>query len=95
MIYNVKDADFSKYISAVKLLNSDHPRKVYIFTFGCQQNEADSEKILGIAEAMGYKSTDTPDDADLIILNTCAIRQHAEEKALSMLGISSLVYPRN
>lgn len=86
MIYNVKDVDFSKYISAVKLLNSDHPRKVYIFTFGCQQNEADSEKILGIAEAMGYKSTDTPDDADLIILNTCAIRQHAEEKALSMLG---------
>jgi tRNA-2-methylthio-N6-dimethylallyladenosine synthase len=86
MIYNVKDGDYSKYISAVKLLNLEQPRKVYIFTFGCQQNEADSEKILGIAEAMGYKSTDTPDDADLIILNTCAIRQHAEEKALSMLG---------
>lgn len=86
MIYNVKDGDFSDYVNRVKLLNSGYDKKVYIFTFGCQQNEADSEKILGISQEMGYLTTDTPDDADLIILNTCAIRQHAEEKALSMLG---------
>lgn len=86
MIYNVKDGDFSDYIARVKLLNTGADKKVYVFTFGCQQNEADSEKILGMSEAMGYSRTDTPDDADLIILNTCAIRQHAEEKALSMLG---------
>jgi len=86
MIYNVKDGDFADYINRVKLLNSGTEKKVYIFTFGCQQNEADSEKILGISKAMGYNKTDTPDNADLIFLNTCAIRQHAEEKALSMLG---------
>ncbi len=86
MIYNVSNSDFSEYINAVKLINADEVKRVYIFTFGCQQNEADAEKILGMSEAMGYEPTDTPDNADLIILNTCAIRQHAEEKALSMLG---------
>ena len=86
MIYNVKDGDFVQYIDRVRLLNQAQTKRVFIFTFGCQQNEADSEKILGMANAMGYERTDTPDDADLIILNTCAIRQHAEEKALSMLG---------
>ena len=86
MIYNVKDKDVYEYIDKVKLINSEYPKKVCIFTFGCQQNEADSEKILGMAEAMGYERTEDADSADLIILNTCAIRQHAEEKALSMLG---------
>ena len=86
MIYNVNNSDFSEYVHAVKLLNFGATKKVYIFTFGCQQNEADAEKMLGMSEAMGYERTETPDDADLIILNTCAIRQHAEEKALSMLG---------
>ena len=86
MIFNVNNTDYSEYIRSVALLNSGTDKRVYVFTFGCQQNEADSEKILGMAEEMGYKRTDTPDNADLIILNTCAIRQHAEEKALSMLG---------
>lgn len=86
MIYNAKQCDFSEYIDRVRALNSGENKKVYIFTFGCQQNEADSEKILGMANAMGYDKTDDPDEADMIILNTCAIRQHAEEKALSMLG---------
>ena len=86
MIYNVNNSDFSEYVHSVKLLNFSATKKVYIFTFGCQQNEADAEKMLGMSEAMGYERTETPDDADLIILNTCAIRQHAEEKALSMLG---------
>ena len=86
MIYNLTNGDFKDYIDRVRFLNSDSRKRVYIFTFGCQQNEADSEKILGMANAMGYMKTEDPDDADLIILNTCAIRQHAEEKALSMLG---------
>ena len=86
MIYNVKESDFSEYINAVKHLNAEQSKKVYIVTFGCQQNEADAEKMLGMSEAMGYEKTDTPDNADLIILNTCAIRKHAEEKALSLLG---------
>ena len=86
MIYDVKASDFDEYIGRVKQINCGQSKMAYVFTFGCQQNEADSEKIVGMAKAMGYGVCDNPDDADMIILNTCAIRQHAEEKALSMLG---------
>lgn len=61
-------------------------RRAYFLTFGCQQNEADSEKLAGMAEEAGYEITDSPDDADLIVVNTCAVREHAEKKALSTVG---------
>ena len=61
-------------------------RRAYILTFGCQQNVADSEKLSGMCEQMGYVLTDRADDADLIMVNTCAIREHAEQKALSVVG---------
>lgn len=75
-----------EYMLKVKELNKDLSLKAYILTFGCQQNEADSEKLAGMAEAMGYEIVDKPDDADLIVVNTCAIREHAEQKALSTVG---------
>lgn len=74
------------YMLKVKELNKDLNLRAYILTFGCQQNEADSEKLSGMAEAMGYETVDKPDDADLIVVNTCAIREHAEQKALSTIG---------
>ncbi len=58
----------------------------YILTFGCQQNEADSERMGGLCVAMGYRRVDTMEEADLILVNTCAIREHAEKKALSIIG---------
>ena len=58
----------------------------FVKTFGCQQNEADSEKISGILASLGYTLTDSSEGADLIIFNTCAVRAHAEEKVLSLLG---------
>ncbi len=58
----------------------------YVLTFGCQQNEADSERYSGMAEAMGYEVQSEPDGAKLIIVNTCAVREHAEQKALSIIG---------
>ena len=60
--------------------------KAHVLTFGCQQNEADSEYIGGMAEEMGYSLTDDPSEADLIVVNTCAVREHAELKALSITG---------
>ncbi len=60
--------------------------KCFVLTFGCQQNEADSEKLAGMAQDMGYELCDDPADADLIAVNTCAIREHAEQKALSIVG---------
>ncbi|MBQ9162644.1 MAG: tRNA (N6-isopentenyl adenosine(37)-C2)-methylthiotransferase MiaB [Clostridia bacterium] len=61
-------------------------RRAYVLTFGCQQNEADGEKMAGMARAMGYEIISAPDTADLIMVNTCAIREHAEKKALSVIG---------
>ena len=60
--------------------------KVHVLTFGCQQNEADSEYIAGMAIEMGYEKTDLPEEADLIVVNTCAVREHAELRALSITG---------
>ncbi|MBE6676871.1 MAG: tRNA (N6-isopentenyl adenosine(37)-C2)-methylthiotransferase MiaB [Ruminococcaceae bacterium] len=60
--------------------------KCFVLTFGCQQNVADSEKLSGMARDMGYELCDDPADADLIAVNTCAIREHAEQKALSIVG---------
>lgn len=58
----------------------------YIQTFGCQQNEADSERMAGLAWMMGYRPVSDPSAAQLILVNTCAIREHAEKKALSIIG---------
>ena len=63
-----------------------HAPKCFVLTFGCQQNEADSEKLAGMAQDMGYELCSDPADADLIAVNTCAIREHAEQKALSIVG---------
>ncbi len=67
-------------------LNNGKEKKVCILTFGCQQNEADSEILSGICASAGYGETADPKDADLILINTCAIREHAELKALSRTG---------
>ena len=63
-----------------------HAPRCFVLTFGCQQNEADSEKLAGMAQDMGYELCSDPADADLIAVNTCAIREHAEQKALSIVG---------
>ena len=58
----------------------------YVETYGCQQNEADSEKIRGILVQSGYTITDTPENADAVVMNTCAIREHAEQRVWGNLG---------
>ena len=60
--------------------------RAFVLTFGCQQNVADSEKLMGMALEMGYEQTEAPETADLILVNTCAIREHAEKRALSIVG---------
>ena len=59
---------------------------VYIETYGCQMNVADTELILGTLGAHGYRRVDSPEVADVILLNTCAIREHAEQRVLGRLG---------
>ena len=82
-----KDIDTElQYIDKVKKINEGKDVKYYILTMGCQLNENDSEKISGLAESMGYTRTDNILDADLVIYNTCCVRENAEDKLFGKLG---------
>src|SRR5213075_2068311 len=61
-------------------------RRLYLETFGCKMNVLDSELVLGQLRAHGYEQVDERDDADVIIYNTCSVREHAEQKVWSRLG---------
>ena len=89
------DAEMQKqneYIAKIRALvlgakeTAGEVKYAFVQTFGCQQNEADSEKIAGMCVAMGYEICSEPALADLIMVNTCAVREHAEQKALSIIG---------
>jgi tRNA-2-methylthio-N6-dimethylallyladenosine synthase len=62
------------------------PRRYHITTFGCQMNKADSERMAGILEDMGFEWSDDPNEANLLLYNTCTIRDNAEQKVYSYLG---------
>src|SRR6266404_1153311 len=59
---------------------------IYIETYGCQMNVSDSELMLGVLGREGYVRTDDPAQADVVLVNTCAVRDHAEQKVLSRMG---------
>ena len=61
-------------------------KKYYLRTYGCQANERDSETLAGILEEMNFTAVEHPEDADLILMNTCAIRKNAEDKVLGEIG---------
>lgn len=71
------------------------PLLAFITTFGCQQNEADSEHLMGQAISAGYEKALCIEDADLIIYNTCAVREHAELRALSRTGALKALKKQN
>src|SRR6059036_2685607 len=61
--------------------------RIYIETYGCQMNVSDSELVLGLLGPQGYVRTDDPADADVMLVNTCAVRDHAEQRVLGRLGV--------
>jgi len=61
-------------------------RKVFVHTFGCQMNASDSDRMVELLGRHAFARAETPEDADLILLNTCAVREKAEQKLLSALG---------
>lgn len=77
------------YIDAVAALIRDKKPRAYTHTFGCQQNEADTERIRGMLHEMGYEMTDDVNEADFILFNTCAVREHAEDRAFGNIGALS------
>ena len=66
--------------------NMGKGRRYYVRTYGCQANERDSETLAGILEALGYAPAKGEEDADVILINTCAVRRNAEDKVLGELG---------
>ena len=68
------------------MVNVGKDKKYFIRTYGCQGNEADSEVIAGILEFLGYKKSENVESADVILLNTCAVRENAEEKVFGEIG---------
>ena len=86
MIFDFKDTREYEYVDAIQRFTKRRPCVAHVITFGCQQNEADSEKIRSVLKLLGYSIIETVEEADLIILNTCAVRELAEKKAFSALG---------
>ncbi len=77
-----------EYCAQLRALNSrlPSPPLAYVDTYGCQQNEADSELLRGMLCEMGYEIADTDRGTDVIVINTCAIREHAEQRVFGNVG---------
>ena len=81
----LRQREYEKKIAALHSRRGRTPLAL-VDTFGCQQNVADSQHIMGMLQAMGCEFTDAPEKADIIVLNTCAIRDHAEKRVFGNLG---------
>ena len=81
-----RQRDFQEKIRRVFEARQAHPRAC-VDTFGCQQNVADGQKLMGMLAECGFTLTEDVKEADLVILNTCAIREHAEQRVFGNLGI--------
>ena len=81
-------AQQKEFSAKVRSFNAQHTRAplALVDTFGCQQNVADGEMLMGLLRDMGYELTDNEAVADVILLNTCAIREHAEKRVYGHLG---------
>lgn len=84
-----------EYIDRIAARNAEQAQRTgrapraLAHTFGCQQNFADTERIAGMLAEMGYEMTEEPDEADFILYNTCAVREHAEARAFGNVGALS------
>ena len=77
---------FINYVLNEKYKNIGKGKTYYVKTYGCQMNEHDSENICGLLESIGFIKNDDMEQSDLVILNTCSIRENAHNKAFGMLG---------
>lgn len=84
----IRQRKFEEKIKAMFAKRNAHPL-AYVDTFGCQQNVADGQRIMGMLQTMGFGFTQEPGQADLVLLNTCAVREHAEQRVFGNLGIYS------
>lgn len=91
----------SEYLNLISMIMDNRKRGsqpvAYIHTYGCQQNVADGERIKGMLQCAGFTFEDAPDNADFILFNTCAVREHAEDRIFGNVGALKNIkrrYPR-
>lgn len=84
------DTTQSEYINLISMIMDNRKRGdkpvAFIHTYGCQQNVADGERIKGMLSLAGFEFSDKPDNADVILFNTCAVREHAEDRVFGNVG---------
>ncbi len=84
------DATQSEYLNLISMIMDNRKRGdkpvAFIHTYGCQQNIADGERIKGMLSIAGFEFSDKPDNADVILFNTCAVREHAEDRVFGNVG---------
>ena len=90
----ISDAELQRQLQFCVLINAywrdrDTTPLAYVETYGCQQNEADSERIRGLLVESGYAITSSAEGADVVVMNTCAIREHAQQRVFGNLGALS------
>ena len=78
--------DYMRRVKELLAQRYDHPPLALVHSYGCQQNQSDGEKLRGMLAEMGYGFTDTPGQADLVLYNTCAVRENAEDRVLGNVG---------
>lgn len=83
------------FMELVCHLNYGKCRKAFMQTYGCQQNEADTQRIAGMLHDMGYETAENIEEADIIIVNTCAVRENAENRVLGNVGAMSHLKKQN
>lgn len=81
-----KQKEYTQLVRAVLAAKYAEPPKAFVHTYGCQGNVADSERMTGQLIEMGYTFTDSPNDAQLVLFNTCAVREHAEDRVFGNVG---------
>ena len=74
------------YIEKISKINAEKNLKYFILTMGCQLNENDSEKLCGMIEKMGYTKAENLNESDLVVFNTCCVRENAEDRLFGKLG---------
>ena len=85
---------YAERVKALALKKYGKTPNACVITFGCQQNVSDSEKLKGQLSNMGYKITDNIEDAQFIIFNTCAVREHAEDRVYGNIGTTKALKSR-
>lgn len=83
----IDKSDIQAQRAVMELIRSrNHGRKALVETYGCQQNVNDSQRLMGMLREMGYELTENREEADLILMNTCAVRDNAEQRVFGNLG---------